>query len=76
MFLKIFPITIFFYFFIEVQKLSKIDILQNLLCPATEYILFSLNYVISPLYLASSNQKSIPRTGLRDLKSLGGVIVE
>ena len=69
MWLKIFPITVFFHFFIEVQKLSKIDILQNLLCPATECVLFSPTYVIIPLNLASSYQKSLVRTGLRAYQS-------
>ena len=74
MWLKIFPITVFFHFFIEVQKLSKIDILQNLLCPATECVLFSPTYVIIPLFLASSCQKSLVRSGLTGFQSLGGEI--
>ena len=69
MWLKIFPITVFFHFFIEVQKLSKIDILQNVLCPPTECVLFSPTYVIIPLNLASSYQKSLVRTGLRAYQS-------
>ena len=72
MWLKIFPITVFFHFFIEVQKLSKIDILQNVLCPPTECVLFSPTYVIIPLFLASSCQKSLVRSGLTGFQSLGG----